>query len=175
MKIKILSHAGIMNEGDCGACCIGTIAGISVKDVYKIYGKELCLPYHAILTIIQRLGIEYENWLPKYNMIDNREDWFTFGFPAHQNWLEWFKVSLGRSNRKMIGISNVNLHGKANYDPYADHWVLITISDNGDGYKNKIVHINCPTKGYYKVNAQEFLMKYGGYNTIWVYPKIKIE
>lgn len=174
MKINVLPHAGIMKKGDCGACCIGTIAGISVKGVYDVINEPRYLSYHLVLTILQRLAIEHENWLPKYHMIDNREDWFTFGYPAYQNWYEWFRVSEGRTNRKMIGIAHVNSKGKANIDTYADHWVLITVSNNGEHYKDKIVHINCPTKGHHSVNAQEFLMKWGGYNAIWVHPKANI-
>ena len=172
--IKILSHAGILKEGDCGACCIGTIAGLSVQDVYDILDELRNINYSLVLTILQKLSIEYENWLPNYHMIDNREDWFPFGYPAHQNWMEWFKISQDRTNKKMIGIANINLNGKANIDPYADHWVLITVSDEGDKSINKMVNISCPTKGYYRVNAKDFLMMYGGYNTIWVYPKYNI-
>ena len=166
--MKILSHAQIVKNGDCGACCIGTLAGISVKEVYKILGSERSLPYHDILTILQRLGLEYENWLPKYHMIDNREDWFTFGYPAYQNWMEWFDISLARTKRGLIGIAHINLHGRANIDPYADHWVLIVVKKKGDDAKDKIVNISCPTKGEYYVTAHDFLWKYGGYNTIWV-------
>jgi len=156
MEIKILPHAGIVKEGDCGACCIGTVAKISVKEVYQIYGSESPLAYHAIITILQKLGMEYENWLPACRVTDNREDWFTFGYPAYENWMEWFKVSMGRTKRNMIGIAHVNLHGKANIDPYADHWVLITVEDKGSDGKDKMVNIHCSTKGNYSVDANDF-------------------
>jgi len=52
--------------------------------------------------------------------------------------------------------------------------VLITVSNEGDNAVNKMVNVSCPTKGFYRVTAHDFLLKYGGYNTIWVHPKVEL-
>jgi hypothetical protein len=168
---KPLPHAGINPIGDCGACCLGALSNKSIREIYDIYGHEQ-LSYHGIITTIQRLGLEYENFLPNYYMITNQVDWFPFGMPAYQNWMSWFQLSLGRTNRNMVGIAHVNLNGKANLDPYVDHYVLIQVKDMGDGAVNKIVEVRCPTKGDFELPTKDFLLKYGGYNTIWITPKI---
>lgn len=173
-KIKVLSDAGIVPHGDCGACCLGTLLGISVEKAYEIYGNQTGLSYRAIINILQKSATIYENFLPSYSMLNNSQDWFPFGYPAYKNWMAWFNLSRERTNRGMVGISPINFNCRGNIDPCADHYVLITVEDRGEPAKDKIVCINCPTKGYYELSAHDFLMKCGGYNTIWVEPKVKI-
>ena len=168
--IKVLKHAGIVKQGDCGACCLGALLNVPVETIYDIFGRKKGLSYGDIVGILQKLGIEHENFLPKDEFIDNRPDWFTFNRPAFSNWMSWFDLSIRRIKQGYIGIAFVNSKGIANIDPFADHFVLITVEKNGSYAKDKMVNISCSNRGEFSVTAHDFLMKHGGYNTIWVKP-----
>lgn len=169
--INALSHAGIIKEGDCGACCLGAILGKTVKEIYDFFPEPRNIAYHDVITVLQKSGTEYFNHFPILKFHDMRPDWFHFGFPGHHNWIAWFDQAESFVNAGKIGMAHVNLQGRANTEDYVDHWVLIQVEKHGSNAIDKIVNVSCPTKGNYNVVAKDFLWKYGGYNTIWVTPK----
>lgn len=171
-KIKALPHAGINESGDCGPCCVGSISRKSVREIYDLFVEipsGVC--YGDIIMLLNKLGIEYENYLPSDRHWAENPEFFPIGKPSWRNWISWYELSQTRLRRGMIGIAPVNMKGELNITDYINHFVLIVgFKQTGDSASDKKVLISCPTKGDFEIQPKDFLWHYGGYNAIWVKP-----
>ncbi len=185
-----LPHEGINKGGDCGPCCLAGLTGLTVKTIYdKYFGRIDGMSYSDIYEVCWKLKIDgtiqhVHSDLPLLKKMNNAE-YQVFGNPSWENFREWSTHVYDLLCRDYIGIAQVHQDGNAMGDKkhqwYTNHWVLIkgmsgiTIDDNTLKRNIEIdklrVHISCPTYGEYTKEPLEFLMNYGGYNPIWVYPK----
>lgn len=171
-NIRALSHAGLNKDGDCGPACIAGVSGKEIHEIYELHGRVDGLSYSSVIKLLNLMGIEYENFLPSYNMYSQNPEYYEFGMPAYINFKAWWDLSKDRINRGMVGLAKINMDGKANIEDFANHFVIIYGLEKRKEHsaKDLIVLISCPTKGEYEVPVKEFLWKYGGYNAIWVKP-----
>jgi hypothetical protein len=183
-SIKAAPHAGINPGGDCGPSCIAGVTGLTVKQVYDQYfnGRYDGTCYQDMLAACWKLYHEdkitwIDNKLPFENSIKDPE-YAVFGNPSWSNFNNWLDNAIQHINAGCIGLAQVHLHGNAMGDRKHqfshNHWLLIvgaTTNENQDWEEdNRKVYLSCPTHGEFSKHPLEFLMNYGGYNTIWIKP-----
>lgn len=173
--------------GDCGACCVSGVTGMSVEEVYEFLkphrgdyaagkpkGDYCTLGYSTIIFMLQELGLAHENFLPAQNIHTLNPEYFPFGSPSHFNSREWEKLSKDRVRKGMVGIAQVNFDGQAHMSQHLNHNHFVIIYDLEDVEtehgSRTMVKVSCSVKGEYQVEAREFLWRFGGYNAIWVKP-----
>ena len=184
MAIKAKPHAGINHGGDCGPCCLAGITGMTVREVYDICfnGTVDGTSYEDVYEACWKLKIGkhiryFHNQLP-LSMKHLEPRYQPFGNPSWENFNEWLSNAISQLKQGYVGLANVNMDGKAPGDLrhqwMTNHWVLIVgaVDDMSDGDR-RMVHISCPTRGEFTIHPMEFLINYGGYNTIWVLPNTK--
>lgn len=180
VKYRAKKHEGINPGGDCGPCCLAGVTFMDVKAIYENYFHRIDgVSYGDMISACYKLY-----WDLKIKAVDNKlvaehkiqdPEYATFGNPSWENFNNWFKHVIQKTSTGWVGIAQVHQDGKAAGDLkhqfYTNHWVLIIGGqDDKREFNNRLVHISCPTKGVYSVPPLEFLMNYGGYNTIWVLP-----
>lgn len=174
VNYKAVPQQGINPAGDCGPCCLAGVSGISVQEIYDIFGKVDGMTYFCMKNMclkLQEKGLikDFENNLPEQGDWQKDPEWNTFGRPSWMNLHPWMNNVSLHIHSGWVGIAMVNLHGRALQERmHANHWVLITGAENGERHADKFVKISCPTLGEYEKSAEDFLMNYGGYNAIWV-------
>ena len=174
-KIKAIRQQGINLKGDCGPCCLASVSGKTVQEIYDLHGRTDGLTYMDVTNILWKLGMKYENYLPTEKWSSEDPAWFSIGKPSWKSFIEWYDLSIQRRDRGLVGLAMVNSKANANEDCYMDHWVIISgLKYKGPNAVDKIVCVSCPTKGEFEVDAPTFLKKHGGWNTIWVKPIINI-
>jgi hypothetical protein len=174
----ILNYNSQQQSGnsDCGLCVLSGITGIDKSEIANKYrGKWEGMSYDDLFATCWMLfadghltWIDYE--LPKEITYHNPAH-HVFGKPSWENFNNWAAHAEYHLNAGCLGIAQVhhsgNAMGNRKHQFVADHWVMINGIDN-----NRVVHISCSLKGNYSVPIFEFLMNYGGYNAIWVKPKL---
>lgn len=176
INIKAERQKGINPMGDCGPCCLSGVTGVPVQQVYDDFGKIDGMTYDCMLKmcwyyVSHRHLHHVMNDLPDAGDYLCHPRWMTYGRPSWMNEYNWMNHVSASLAGGYIGIAPVNLHGRALQEQmHSNHWVLIVGCDNPSEAANRKVYISCPTKGDFVVNSKDFLMHYGGYNTIWVKP-----
>ncbi len=175
-----LPHAGINPGGDCGPACIAPIIGISIREFYDTYHPSFeAMAYCDVYSILWRLKHEgkikhLDNSLPANSKLFNPE-YMAFGNPSWENFISWSNKADYEIRHGYIGLAQVNNNGNAAGDMkhqfMVNHWVLINGFTLAERSPDSRVHISCSNHGQYEKTPIEFLMNYGGYNTIWVLPK----
>jgi len=177
--IKAARHEGINPGGDCGPCCLSGITGIPVREIYDKYfnGRIDGTCYTDMLAACWKLYAQgkikhIDTELPPNNKRPDHE-YMIFGNPSWENFIQWTE-HVKQKTTHAVGIAQVHMTGDAMGDRkhqwYHNHWLLITGAEMGESAAGKVVHVSCPTLGEYTKQSLEFLMNYGGYNPIWIYP-----
>ncbi len=186
-EYKTLKHTPEYS-GDCGLCVIGGITGISKSELIEKYnGRGNGMDYEDLYKVCWMLFSDKKlNWI--YNDLPRDVRYMSasgadFGHPSWTNFISWSEQAKRMLNAGCLGIAKVNMSGNAMGDRthqfVTDHWVMIRgINYGKDGDveyegKSRVVHISCSVRGEYSVNCFEFLLNYGGYNTIWIRPTNK--
>lgn len=173
--IKAKPHEFVNPQGDCGACCIASIVGNNIKDVYDAIGGVKGLTYFDLCKALDEFEMEYNTELPFLDQW-RQESWYQIlGMPSFIMVEEFFRFAKMRLLDGYVGIAPINYHGKLLDDESIDHFVLITSIDcsfeSKDVLRDVEVKISCPSKGDYWISIKPFLKYYGGWNTIWVKPE----
>lgn len=175
---------------DCGLCVLSGITGISKQDLVDKYkARWEGMAYSDMMEVCYRLfAFDYLSWidneLPKETKYSKAE-YYPFGKPSWENFLSWGDRLKEKIKAGCVGIAQVHASGSAMGDRKhqfsLNHWVLIkgfedidgTFDDDGNLLTpyDRSVYVSCNSRGTYKVDWLEFLMNYGGYNTIYVKPK----
>lgn len=174
VDFKAVPQQGINPKGDCGPCCMAGIIGVPVAKIYEMLGRIDGMTYFCMVDLCQKL--QTEGFISEWdNKLLEKAEWEsepwvnTFGRPAWMNCFPWTNHVSAKLHSGWVGLAMVNMRGQALTDNMtANHWVLIVGCKNGENKSDKMLKISCPTLGDYEKNAYEFLMHYGGYNTIWV-------
>jgi hypothetical protein len=184
-RFKAAPHAGLNPGGDCGPACLAGLTGYSVKEIYDLCFRGVIQGtcYDHMYAACWKLYWEDKfTWidteLPPNNKIPSHE-FQIFGNPSWENFREWTKkANYMTRNAGCAGIVQINMWGEAfgdrKHQLSTNHWALIVDAhyDKDSAATEQKVTISCPTRGEYTVESFEFLMNYGGYNAIWVKPKI---
>lgn len=185
MKLDIYAakHAGLNSGGDCGPACLSGIVGLPVAEIYKNYFNRIDgVCYGDMYAACWKLYAEGKlrwvtNQLPKNNKIPDPE-YMVFGNPSWENFWEFSRHAHQQLSYGNVGIASVNMNGEAfgdrKHQLSTNHWVLIKGIDYNEEMtaSELLIHISCPTHGEYTKGVFEFLMNYGGYNSIWVKPQV---
>lgn len=190
LPISAKPHEGINAGGDCGPCCLAGITGLPVREIFeKYFGRIDGMSYPDVYETCWKLKIDgkiqhLHTELPLPQKLADAE-YQTFGYPSWENFRGWSIHVFDQLLTGYVGVAQVHQNGDAMGDRkhqwYTNHWVLIKgisgVRFEEGSHQRKIdidqlqVHISCPTLGEYTKRPIEFLMNYGGYNPIWVYPK----
>ena len=167
-------------DGDCGACVLGGLLNLSVREAYSIYGDAIePFSWSAMRTSlfaakskgkIDRLIADTPEWsVHEFTLI--------FGKPAYTVSLQWFNYIRMGMDAGYYAIANVS-HAKDGINP--DHWVLLCGArevnrDLSDGVAtiDKELLVSCSsrtTPDEEWVKTGDFLRDWGGYNAILARP-----
>jgi len=180
----------IIEGGDCGACALGGLFDMKVKDVYDyLYDEPRSFSYldiHKFLSNKKEEGkCDFMDDLPKLGYDEYRPYYMQFGLPSHNFTLPWYKRVKERLDDGYIGICSVNFKLNGHIEGMTDHWVLIvgyevlkkfrTMKVDGEDYPydyaqdNVIVSCSAhSTPELQFVNKFDFLKYRGGWNAMFV-------
>jgi hypothetical protein len=172
----------IVKGGDCGACVIGGLLGVSVKEVYALRTREPKAfshydMYHALKDAMGRGALD--------RFISDAPTWVgpsskrCFGDASWENALKWFDwVRMGLDGG-YYGIMNYNFKGCGpGSDP--DHVVLVVgarrvrveLKNAAFRLDNQLL-ISCSstvTEPEFWIDVRKLLMVHGGYNLFLARP-----
>lgn len=165
-------------RGDCGACVVAGITGLTPNEIYEYHGKIDGMAYSCMVELLKKLKDknvieDFRAEMPLLSEFLNEPEFNTFGRPGWMNAQAWFAWAVNKFYNGYIGIAAVSMTKNGHVDASADHWVMLNGRDwdSGSVRENKI-HVSCSWRGEYKQSVHEFLKTEGGYNTIWVKPFI---
>lgn len=173
----------LVQGGDCGACVLAGIFGLSVLEAYERWGPKGYERYHSFGHNNMADALR---WAEHYGIADRAiarpplwpvdPMWMAFGIGGHnqcQGWSHYLRLAMDAG---YYGVAEISYEGveKDSQHPNPNHWVLLcgwrpapdkTILDE--------VLVSCSAKcpqGYW-IPIREFLVKHGGYNVLLARPK----
>lgn len=173
----------VVDGGDCAACVLGSICGMSVREIYSEFANAIGgdrphgLGFEDIRNVLHEAmarGIidRFVVFQPMWFIPDGR---CSFGVPGWNLKLQWFEYLLMAMDAGYYGLANVVFDKKG---PFAtpDHFVMIVgarmfVEDNA--FKMQIL-VSCSstkTPDVEWVNVDDFLKQRGGFNIIYARPK----
>lgn len=185
-------NPGVRKGGDCWACVIGGMTGLSVAEVYTDLNEGnhnaslSCIPSVLYAAMDKDLVQWFYDETPYWPSEHHRE----FGDPAiiqRLGWISWVHMALGAG---YVGYASVSHNGLDLTKEYKDstagyiggrtnHAVMICgIRKRLEPHKtmkgcNRILHdilVSCSAShpdGKW-IEVDDFLINYGGFNPIWV-------
>jgi hypothetical protein len=168
-------HPHICLGGDCGACSLGGVLGISVPEVYAKFNS-------TGLTHVSEMDRSLRCALT-YGLADRALDFFVdvagwsnhwpcFGRPAYLASLQWFRVLQMAIDAGYYGVAEVSYERAGG--PDTNHWVVLC------GYRTRgcvsgetitgDLLMSCSVKGEEWIEAKTFLQTMGGYATRYLRP-----
>lgn len=174
--------------GDCGACVLSGLLGMSIEDVYKkLHPKNEVQSFSRYDMIGALSTAKYTlKLVDRYN--DNTPHWevreilLAFGSAGWQQSLEWQAYMHMAFEAGYYGIANVRHDKTGPFTGGPDHWVLLCgmrlrwneRQDNGSRSGQYEVLVSCSsrtTPDLEWVKVGDFLKERGGFNAILVKPK----
>ncbi len=166
----------IKSYGDCGACSLGGILGLSVEQVYSKFDSDgitnanemgRCLRCSVSYGLADRMLDVPCEW-------PNNRHMRAFGNPAVNEYLPWFNQVRMAVDAGYYGLAMVQF--SAQRGPETDHWVVLSGARTDGPIVGKIitgeVQVSCSVKGKYWIDARDFLQTMGGYETLFIRPKV---
>lgn len=161
----------IHQPGDCGACALGGALGISIAEVYTLFGSEgitghsemaRCARCASTQGLADRIIDEPAEW-PRAQYLRS------FGYPARHQHLPWFQYVRMAIDAGYYGLACVDM--EATGGPDTNHWLLICgARTEARGRMTGEVLTSCSVRGERWIEAREFLRDWGGYDVLFVRP-----
>lgn len=160
----------IFASGDCGACVLGGLLGMTPAEVYPFFEFD---PKEDINFQKMRQAIYHREKFDR--RITNFPEWpqsfeamRTYGNPARNQSMAWFEYVRMGLDGGYYAIANVD-HSKRGMSP--DHWVLICgareVFPEEQGVIEQQVLVSCSSRSTPDeewVNVRDFLTERGGFN-----------
>lgn len=189
-------HPTVCPGGDCGACCIAGVLGISVAEAYDLQdkdcrastAKDVPVPF-SWYSMIHALKC-YETGYPLHDgVLDSAPLWpweisgaqTTMGLTSWVQGSAWWNyVRMGLCGG-FYGVCHMDIEGKGPLSSH-NHWVVICgarivrvpiESVPGAARLDSQILVSCSARypdGQWR-DTFEFLEKYGGFNIVMVRPK----
>lgn len=178
----------LVDGGDCGACVLGGLFGLTVPDVYAKLcdGKQKALSHHTMRQALheaKRLGLADRIVPTPARWPRLAEGYFDdFGDLASRHCIEWWTYLRLAYDAGYYAIAEVDAD-RAGPIAQPDHWVLLVgvrerwvpmPADRGGGATiEHEVLVSCSsrkTPDEEWVDAGEFLQKRGGFNALLARP-----
>lgn len=173
----------VVPAGDCGACVLGGVFGLSVEETYaKLHdGKRETFDHNHMysalhqakyLGLVDRIITEAPMWPPPH------ESMRTFGSPSWTQALAWFAYLRMGMDAGYYAFARVN-HAKQGPWQSPDHWVLLVgvreVFPPGDegGVIHQQVLVSCSSRATPDeewVNVRDFLEHRGGFDLFLARP-----
>lgn len=176
--------------GDCGACALGGLLGITVDQTYTLVCGPRSFPlpsgpqsigWQTMCEVVEasetagRLSRALVD-IPHWNVGGAHMTW---GLSAMWQSRPWWKLAMTAMDAGLYGLACVSSVGGGADSEGPDHWVLIVgyrvrvESPGGDSEReHRELLVSCSARhpeGKW-VGRREFLEKWGGFNTIWARP-----
>jgi hypothetical protein len=159
--------------GDCGACSLGGVLGLSVSD---LYAKFSCkgLTHGGEMDRCLRCALTYGMANRAWDFFVEPGGWHlkAFGSPAYLASLQWFRLVQMAIDGDYYGLAEV-AHDRGG-GPETNHWIAIcgyrTNGAEGGGVITGEVLISCSVRGEEWMEARQFLKTMGGFATRFVRP-----
>lgn len=178
----------IVEGGDCGACVLGGVLGLSVEQVYDdLCEKRDSIHYSQMQRLLRvadsrRLARGYCDDPPIWLPFGSGAGFFTFGLASWQMTGAWFRYLTMAFEAGYYAIAGVN-HGKGGPLSHGrDHWVLLCgarmrfekhSTMEGCGSFSTEILVSCSSRSTPDeewVGANEFLRHRGGLDVLLVRP-----
>lgn len=164
--------------GDCGACVLGGILGVSIEEAYKLKGKQEAIrrgEMARLLRVAISHGLADRMIEDAAQFQSNSRHWPSFGNPAHLESLAWFNYVRMAIDAGYYGIATVDINKSGGFD--TNHWISICGARthgaiSGQAITGEIL-INCSartTPDLEWAEVREFLRLRGGYDLLFVRP-----
>jgi hypothetical protein len=175
------------DEGDCGACVVAGLLGITVEAVYERKGETT--PF-CWLTLHKLIGEAY--WNDELDRLITKVPYWPygdalrgFGDPSWHRNLEWFEYVRMGLDAGYYGLMNLNMKGVGPF-AMADHFVMVVGARD-----HEVPNPNCKGSSMvlkelcisdsstrkpdlYWIDHLELLRNHGGYNVMLARPTPKL-
>lgn len=172
--------------GDCGACVLSGLAGMTVQGVYKALFEDEAT---SISLFDMQRALRCDHLFGWAGYQDNfpmlwsgvHTPWQAWGLQARHQQISWFRYVRIALEAGYYGICNVRHDKSGPHSDGPDHWVLIcgarttrvALSETAARYDNEILvscsAISTPAEEW--VGVDTFLMDRGGFNIMLVRPR----
>lgn len=190
MKINIppVKQIGFIKGGDCAAASLEMVTGIPQRELYEKYGDRYyksediagfelrscvkLLRKFKELKIISDIDT-YVIPINHYKDDGYEFSYKTWGWVSWNNWVEWYEKLKSKIDDGWVGLVEVAFRGFAKERDFMYNHIQVIngyneFKDSISGNLIKEIISTCSVDGELIIHPKQFLLNYGGYNTIWV-------
>lgn len=178
----------ITKGGDCGACVLGGLLGLTVGEVYdrtRPEDRSFCRPIFESLLMIAKIEGLLDRLILDVPIWFQRKATMSFGLQGHMAFTEWFSYVRMAIEAGYYGICEVSFDQEGpqgKYPPETDHVVLICgvrevqiplETMKGCSRTDCEILVSCSARSSPDeewVEVQSFLSNRGGYNIMLARP-----
>lgn len=179
----------VVKAGDCGACVLGGLAGLSVSGAYGVCKPDG--PSHFTLEDMQSAFLLLEDQGVFDRVVDEPPCWIShihaahtaFGFTALSqapNWYDYVRLAIDAGYYGVVTISFEPVTSKPG-DTYlsSNHWVMIRgarftwvkVEGMSASRGSEEILVSCSVKGDYWIAVREFARLHGGSHVLLARPR----
>ncbi len=167
--------------GDCGACALGGLMGVSVDEAYALArddGPPRSIGWQEMAQALRgsygrgrlsRALLDVPIWPNAVSSMC-----LTWGVTASWQSHAWWNLAATAIDAGLYGLACVSFKAAGSDSEGPDHWVLIV------GYRSRVdgsqirdeLLVSCSTRhpeGRW-IDRNDFLRQWGGFNTLWARP-----
>ncbi len=173
-RVSAQPSPNICHGGDCGACVLGGVLGLTVPVVYERFESNGITNAHEMARLLRcssSFGLTDR-------IIEIPAEWpgnrylHSFGSPAVHESLSWFNYVRMAIDAGYYGLAQIDFEKTGG--PETNHWVMVCGARTDGAVANKIITgdvlISCSVRGEQWIEAREFLAKWGGYDIRFARP-----
>lgn len=169
--------------GDCGACVLGGLLGLTVDEAYTLafYKAPQPIGYQTMREVLEasETAGRLSRALTDIPLWPVQAAYLTWGLSAMWQSRQWWKYAATAIDAGLYGVACVSASGGGVDSEGPDHWVLIvgyrtrheaTGPDSGRLHDELLVSCSARHPEGRWVDRNDFLRKWGGFNTLWARP-----
>ncbi len=192
-------HPYIVSGGDCGGCCLTGLLNFPPEKIREIYEMAWENQDDGKINSFSMVSMQraLDNFMYRQKLIEIWIDDYVlptayvsttwgmptpWGYPGYKLEMEWTQRLRTYLEAGYVGLAEVLFSGESNItNEYkhkdTNHWILLTgarsifISNEfGGGHWERQIRMSCSVKGNVWLKAKQFLMRYGGFKTLYIRP-----
>lgn len=181
----------IVKGGDCTACCLAAVTGLSVQDCYGLVEDERLAGGGLTWEGVRRALIEAERRGLIDDCVTTTPMWVENFYPAHMmwgltavmqggGWLDYLRLAFTAG---FYALTHIDYAGRGPYES-GDHFVLLCgVRERLEPVDNEVgrkvgarailreVLVSCSASGERWIGANEFLKTRGGFAVLLAKPR----
>lgn len=165
----------IVDLGDCGACVVAGLFGVSIADTYERFsnvdGRPQPFTRGHIVDAARKLADAHIASIPVWLPMIGHHDGVPFGLDGswqYGHWQDYVRMALEAG---YYGIAEIDREGSAHAGRNANHWVAICGWRSTDTMIDEVlVSCSASNPGGYWIASRELLFRHGGHSVVLARP-----